>query len=142
MKYPSRLKLSASLIALTLVSGAAFAQAVKGDFGKREFEAKCASCHGVSGKGNGVLVEFLRRSPTDLTTLAKRNGGVFPVNRVYETIEGANVPSHGSRDMPVWGTDYRIQAAEYYADVPYNPEVYVRSRILSLVEYLNRLQER
>ena len=27
-----------------------------------------------------------------------------------------------------------------YMDVPYDPEVYVRTRILSLVEYLNRLQ--
>lgn len=142
MKYTCTVKLSASLIALIVFSGTAFAQAGKVDLGKREFEANCVSCHGVSGKGNGPFVELLRRSPPDLTTLTKRNAGVFPVNRVYETIEGANVPSHGSRDMPIWGNDYRIKAAEYYGDIDYNPEVYVRSHILALIEYINRLQAR
>lgn len=142
MKYSYRAKLPASLIALTLFSGVAFAQTTKVDLGKREFDSSCAVCHGNNGKGNGPFVELLRRSPPDLTKLAKSNGGVFPVNRVYETIEGANVPSHGSRDMPIWGNDYRVQAGEYYVDVPYNPEAYVRSRILALVEYINRLQER
>lgn len=142
MKHTRTTRLSASLFALTMVSGLAIGQTTKVDLGKREFEANCASCHGTNGKGNGLLVEWLRRSPTDLTTLTKRNGGVFPVSRMYETIEGANVPSHGSRDMPVWGTDYRVKAAEYYIDVPYDPEIYVRTRILSLIEYINRLQER
>jgi mono/diheme cytochrome c family protein len=112
------------------------------DLGKREFESNCASCHGLSGKGGGYAVEWLRKSPTDLTTLTKRNGGVFPVSRMYESIEGGNVASHGSRDMPVWGQDYRTKAAEYYVDVPYDPETYVRSRILALMEYINRLQEK
>jgi len=42
--------------------------------------------------------------------------------------------------MPIWGQQYSVKAAEYYIDVPYNQEAYVRGRILSLVEYLNRLQ--
>lgn len=142
MKYSCTVKLSASLISLTLFSGMVFAQAGKVDLGKREFEANCVSCHGSNAKGNGPFVELLRRSPPDLTTLTKRNAGVFPVSRMYEMIEGTNVPSHGSRDMPIWGDDYRIKAAEYYGDMNYNPEVYVRSRILALIEYINRLQVR
>ncbi|MDO8448346.1 MAG: c-type cytochrome [Rhodoferax sp.] len=142
MKYSYSAKIPASLIALTLLSGVAFAQTTKVDLGKREFDSSCAVCHGTSGKGNGPYLEMLRRSPPDLTTLAKSNGGVFPMNRVYESIEGANIASHGTRDMPIWGNDYRIQAAEYYFDVPYNPEAYVRSRVLALVEYINRLQVR
>lgn len=142
MKYARTAKVSASLMALALLSGVAFAQTTKVDLGKREYDSNCASCHGTSGKGNGPLGELLRRSPPDLTTLTKRNGGVFPVSRMYETIEGANVPSHGSRDMPVWGSDYRTKAGEYYGEMPYDPEAFVRSRILALVEYLNRLQER
>lgn len=39
-----------------------------------------------------------------------------------------------------WGRDYRIKAAEYYFDVPYDPEVYVRGRILALIDYINRIQ--
>ena len=142
MKKWMKSTVTASMLVVMLSQGASFAQSTRGDIGKREFESNCASCHGVSGKGGGPAVEWLKKSPTDLTTLTKRNAGVFPVSRMYETIEGSNVPSHGSRDMPVWGMDYRIRAAEYYLDVPYDPEVYVRTHILALIEYINRLQER
>jgi mono/diheme cytochrome c family protein len=131
-----------SMLLLLLCSGAVLAQSVNTDLGKREFQTNCASCHGVNGKGNGPLGELLRRSAPDLTTLTKRNAGTFPVSRMYEVIEGANVPSHGSRDMPVWGDDYRIRAAEYYADMVYNPDAYVRTHILALIDYISRLQER
>jgi mono/diheme cytochrome c family protein len=117
----------------------AMAQA-KADFGKNEFDANCAACHGVSGKGGGPIADLLKRSPTDLTTLQKRNGGIFPMARVYETIEGVGVAEHGTRDMPVWGREYSIKAGEYYMDVPYNQEAYVRGRILALAEYLSRIQ--
>ncbi|WP_372524412.1 c-type cytochrome [Piscinibacter sp.] len=122
--------------------GTAFAQAKaeRVDFGKREFDSNCASCHGVSGKGSGPVVELLRKSPPDLTLLAKKNGGVFPMARLYEVIDGADVPTHGTRDMPVWGRDYKIKAAEYYMEAPYDSDAYVRARILALLEYINRLQ--
>lgn len=126
-------------IGLTLYSGAVWAQQ-KTDLGKREFEANCASCHGVSGKGGGVLLEFLKRSPPDLTQLAKNNKGVFPMARLYDVIEGGNVPVHGARDMPVWGREYRIKDAEYYGEVNYDSTALVRARILTLLEYINRLQ--
>lgn len=130
-----------SVIGFAFFSGAVLAQQ-KMDFGKREFENNCASCHGANGKGGGILVEFLRRSPPDLTLESKKNGGVFPMDRLYNVIEGGSVPSHGARDMPVWGRDYRIKDAEYYGEVPYDSAALVRSRILALLEYINRLQVR
>lgn len=142
MKHPNTRKLSLSLMALTMMSGVTYAQPGKVDLGKQEYVENCAVCHGNDGKGHGPYVEFLRKSPPDLTQLTKLNGGVFPVSRMYETIEGANVPSHGARDMPIWGMDYQIKAAEYYIDVPYDPEPYVRARILMLIEHISRLQER
>ena len=124
-------------VAALLCTGTAAQQKV--DMGKREFDSNCAACHGGDGKGNGPYVEWLKRSPPDLTTMAKRNGGVFPVARTYEVIDGAG-PGHGGRDMPIWGTDYSIKAAEYYMEMPYDREAFVRGRILSVIEYLNRLQ--
>ena len=50
------------------------------------------------------------------------------------------MPTHGTRDMPIWGRDYKIKAAEYYMEAPYDPDAYVRARILALLEYINRLQ--
>ena len=135
------IKVSLSVIGLTLFSGAVLAQQ-RTDFGKREFETNCANCHGVNGKGNGVWVEFLKRSPPDLTQEAKKNQGILPINRLYEVIDGSNVTGHGTRDMPVWGQVYRIRDAEYYGDVPYDPNALVRSRVLALIEYINRIQER
>lgn len=122
-----------------LLAGTSVLAQGKADLGKREYDSNCANCHGVDGKGGGAYVEFLKRTPTDLTMLAKRNGGVFPISRVYDVIDGAGV-GHGSRDMPVWGQDYRVKAGEYYVDVPYDSEVFVRNRILALTEYLSRLQ--
>lgn len=133
--------LKGTLLAASLAfGGASFAQqGAATDLGKREYDSNCASCHGADGKGKGPYNEFLKRSASDLTTLAKRNGGVFPVARVYETIEGAGA-AHGSREMPIWGQDYKVKAGAHYMDTPYDAEAYVRTRILALVDYLNRLQ--
>lgn len=139
MSAPSRI-LPLLGLAVLLSSGAALAQG-KVDLGKREYESNCASCHGMDGKGSGVYVDFLKRTPPDLTTMSRRNGGVYPISSAYAVIEGAGM-SHGTREMPIWGQDYRVRAAEYYMDVPYDSELFVRTRILALAEYLSRLQAR
>lgn len=125
-------------LAMLCIAGTAMAQD-KFDLGRREFDNSCAACHGKDGKGVGSITDLLKKSPPDLSTLSKRNGGVFPLARVYDVIEGAGA-GHGTRDMPAWGRTYSMQAADYYMDVPYNSEAYVRTRILALAEYLNRLQ--
>lgn len=129
-----------AVVVLCASSALAQGRAATVDVGKREFEAHCASCHGVDGKGSGVLTGFLTKSPPDLTLLARKNGGVLPVARLYEVIDGAEVPAHGSREMPVWGREYRIQDAEYFMESPYNAEARVRARILTLLEYIHRMQ--
>ena len=44
--------------------------------------------------------------------------------------------------MPVWGNAYRVEAAQHYFEWPYDVEGYVRARILALIEYIDRLQEK
>jgi mono/diheme cytochrome c family protein len=64
----------------------------------------CAACHGKDGKGDGPAASALKVAPPDLTTLAKRNNGVFPRDRVYGTLNGqVTISAHGSKEMPVWG---------------------------------------
>lgn len=117
---------------------------LKVDLGKREYQNSCALCHGKDGKGMGAINDLLKKAPTDLTTLAKSNNGVFPFDRVYAMIDGREMTrAHGDRDMPAWGDRYssdRVKAAEYYRDVPYDAEMFARARILSLIDYLNRIQ--
>lgn len=131
-------------VGLTVYGSYALAQTPQSDAGRREFEGNCSSCHGGDGKGNGPLVEFLRRSPPDLTQLAKANNGVFPISRLYGVIEGGSIASHGSRDMPVWGREYRIEDAKNLLEARgnYDAETLVRIRILTLLEYINRIQAR
>jgi hypothetical protein len=89
----------------------------------------------------GAYMDFLKVTPTDLTQLSKKNGGAFPLERAYSVIDGRQeVKGHGQRDMPIWGRDYQIKAGEYYLDVGYDPEAYVRGHILALIDYLNRMQ--
>jgi len=125
------------------LSTIAFAQQKATDIGKREFDISCAICHGMDAKGNGFLTASLKVAPTDLTLLAKNNGGVFPIDRINAVIDGrTEIASHGSRDMPVWGTRYAVNAAEHYVDVPYNQEAYIRNNILNLTDYLYRIQQK
>jgi mono/diheme cytochrome c family protein len=143
MLLPTTARRAITLLLFATLAQVAAAQTAPArvDLGKREFDNNCAACHGRDARGNGPFVEFLRRGPPDLTLMARRNGGVFPLAQVFEVIDGAG-PGHGSREMPIWGTEYSVRAAEYYMDVPYDSAAFVRARILAVAEYLNRLQAR
>jgi mono/diheme cytochrome c family protein len=138
----------ASLVMVAFASAAlnagAFAQNPKTvDEGKRAYEAQCSVCHGMGAKGNGLYTPSLKIPPSDLTTLAKRNGGVFPVERITKVIDGRTaIAAHGTREMPIWGTRFAVNAGEHFGDVPYDQEAYLRGQILALIDYLDRLQQR
>jgi mono/diheme cytochrome c family protein len=102
------------------------------DAGSQLFRTYCASCHGVSGRGNGPLADQLRRPPPDLTQFTRRNGGMFPSERVYRIVEGRDVASHGDREMPVWGDIFKAGSS--------GPAV--KARIDAIVRYLAGIQER
>ena len=81
------------------------------------------------------------KAAPDLTLLQRKNNGTYPFDRVYAMIDGrVDVAAHGTPEMPIWGRRYSVEAAEYYVDVPYEPEAYVRGRILAVTEYVCRLQ--
>jgi mono/diheme cytochrome c family protein len=72
--------------------------------GKQMYASYCAPCHGVDGRGNGNYAPALKAHPTDLTVLTKTNHGKYPDSHVSAVLlYGAEVPSHGSVEMPVWG---------------------------------------
>jgi mono/diheme cytochrome c family protein len=73
--------------------------------GENLYKAYCASCHGEDAKGNGPMAAWLKVPPSDLSRIAARNGGKFPLARVDRIISGEEtLPSgHGTRAMPVWG---------------------------------------
>lgn len=76
--------------------------------GRSTFERYCVSCHGPKARGDGPLAKDLRVPVPDLTTLAQRNGGTYPHDRVVRIItKGGEVRGHGTEDMPAWGTAFR-----------------------------------
>ena len=140
------------MIATLAVGLAAVAQAEDFDVGKSEFQSSCASCHGTDAKGKGPVSDQLKIPPPDLTMLAKNNNGVFPTNAVYETIYGLKtISAHGNLEMPIWG--YRFNPTmnlPHNVDPSYDVldpsrelrEVVVRTRILAVVDYLSRIQQK
>jgi mono/diheme cytochrome c family protein len=126
--------------------GAVGLAADKIDLGKREYETNCAVCHGAVGKGDGSFASMMTVRIPSLTSLAKANGGLFPFARVYEIIEGAQVPkAHGASGMMIWGDAYATQRAglkDDYGGALYDPATLARARTLALTEYVYRLQEK
>ena len=117
MTYPLK-AVGSALVALVLVSAASPGIGARQQTGRTPpplvipsmsggnlFGFYCASCHGREGKGDGPVASALTRRPADLTTIAKRNGGRFPANRVERFVTGNRepAPAHGSAEMPVWG---------------------------------------
>ena len=125
---------------------------------KAEYLSHCAACHGDGGKGDGPVGEKLATKPADLTVLSRKNKGVFPVSAVYAAIDGRNVSGpHGDREMPIWGcrsTPSPISPGkgagpkaskpdpyESHLDLACDQEDVIANRILSVIEYLRRIQE-
>jgi len=132
------------LLPLTIlsISGlAAFGQAGQGKqedipvtfslSGAEMYKTWCASCHGAQGKGDGPAAAALKRTPADLTQLAKKNRGRFPTEIVRTYIDGSRVvAAHGSREMPVWGTFF----------LRLGDEKTVTYRIVTLGSYVESIQ--
>jgi len=123
------------------------AQAV--DIGLHEYTDSCAACHGTMGKGDGPVAGYITRRPADLTTISKRNNGVFPFARVYQVIEGTEeIKGHGTRMMPIWGRLYSMDLQKEIGSrvlefgTPKDLESYTRGRIVALIGYIYTLQEK
>ena len=99
--------------------------------GHEMFTHYCAVCHGADAKGTGPAAEALKKTPADLTQIARKNGGKFPEVHVMRVIKGDDVVSaHGSRDMPVWGELFRSLHNQADADL----------RVNALVQYVEQIQ--
>ncbi len=130
----------ASLLSITAAS---WAQTSVG-LGRADYKDNCASCHGASGKGDGPMHSFLLKPPSDLTRIAQRHGGQFPQELMWEVIDGrwsGDGGPHGSREMPVWGQEFKARAMTEPGDSPRTAEWSARQRIASLLKYLETIQQ-
>lgn len=108
-------------------------KAVSPASGKDMYMSYCAVCHGTDGKGGGPAASALKIPPTDLTLLTKTNGGKYPALKVTSTIRGETaLPSHGSKDMPVWGTLFWSMSSGHQSEV--------QQRVVNLTRYIETMQ--
>ena len=131
-----------SLLVATIVEGFySFASAQPTEVvagGELEYQHSCAVCHGIEGRGDGVMRRYLIVQPANLRILARNNGGKFPFWEVYHKIDGlTEVAAHGTRDMPIWGDRFRAQAGSDGKTAI----TQAAGRILSLTFYLEYIQE-
>ena len=79
------------------------------------------------------MAAMLKSAVPDLTHIAMRSGGKFPLARVQRIISGEEqLPSgHGTREMPVWGP--------VFSQVAWDQDL-GRVRIDNLARYLETLQ--
>ena len=101
--------------------------------GGGDYQVYCSACHGAGGKGDGSIAKSLKKIPSDLTQLSKQNTGVFPIDKVFKTIEGHGPGSAHDSDMPAWG-DVFAKSSESQGSEK------AAMRIRTLVKYLETLQ--
>jgi mono/diheme cytochrome c family protein len=101
--------------------------------GKDMYTAYCAVCHGTDGKGGGPAASALKVPPTDLTLLSKNNGGKYPALKVTSAIRNeSDLPAHGSKEMPVWGSLFWSMSRGHEGEV--------QQRVANLTKYIESLQ--
>jgi hypothetical protein len=112
--------------------------AAESNSGKQIYLQYCSSCHGKDGKGNGTVSRDLKVRVPDLTGLAKRNKGIYPLDDVMATIDGRRlVRGHGDRNMPVWGESFHSESeGKKY------PELTTLLKAKIIAEYLATLQKK
>lgn len=106
--------------------------------GERIFFAHCVDCHGSDGKGDGWVAAGLTRKPADLTGLSARNGGVFPLARVLNNIDGFHRHAPRGSVMPEFGAIFGTETTQIELDGVATP---VPVDLLAVTQYLETIQK-
>ena len=108
--------------------------------GEKEYQERCALCHGENGKGDGPYSIALVFKPADLTKLLAQNNGTFPFLETYLIIDGRDMNKyHGTRLMPIWGDRYSKETWSQVSSEFAN--TLIRGRIFELVLFLYSIQD-
>ena len=138
------MQLKSALTACILAVSAGMAQADDSaiTLGKSVYNSLCAVCHGPDAKGGGQVGELFAVKPPDLTKLAAANDGKFPFAAAYEVvILGMEAPGHGPSEMPIWGDYFMADALKDRGVSESDAITMAAGRALSVVYYLESIQE-
>lgn len=107
--------------------------------GEGLYAQNCVSCHGVTGRGDGPNASELGTTPADLTKMAARRDGVWPMLEVMAIIDGYSRNTLPREDMPVFENFLDNEMVEF--DTGNGVEILVPSKLIEIVNYLETLQD-
>lgn len=123
-----------ALLALCLAAPAA----AEPQSGAALFRQTCATCHGLTARGDGPMAAVLTVPVPDLTLIATRNDGTFPLDRVVAAIDGrTELTAHGG-PMPVYG--FSLGGAAVALTGPDGAEIRTGEDIAALADWLASVQ--
>lgn len=116
--------------------------------GQKLYGEYCASCHGPDGKG----ANNPKAKGSDLTQIAKNNGGKFPFYDVMlqisgrkptgqdqdTSLPGSSTQPHGDGKMPSWGKIFERQEGVTSLDL----QLQTTGKIMLITEYLQSIQQK
>ena len=124
-------------VTVFLLAPAALAQYIAS--GAQVFRDHCATCHGLSARGDGPMASILTMEPPDLALLGRRDGGVFPLDRVVRRIDGRDeVIAHGG-PMPVFGMILGGESG--VIDAPDGTPVFTTQAVVDIAAWLETIQQ-
>ena len=99
----------------------------------------CATCHGATAEGDGPTAELFAERPPDLTALAARNEGAFPMVEAARRIDGRDpVLAHGV-PMPVYGGFFE-SGAQVALRTPAGQTMLTSEPVADLLAWLESVQ--
>lgn len=110
-----------------------------GTTGKALYGEHCTACHGSDARGDGPRARDVGRPVPDLTRIAARNGGAFPMAAVMSQIDGYTRAEQGDLAMPEFGAAMRDSPVIAY-DSGDGIETPTPAYLVALAEYLRSIQ--
>lgn len=127
----------AAVAGITVLAGCVRPTAVTG---RALYLDYCAGCHGDAGRGDGPAALGLARKPADLTGIAARNGGTFPMVKVMSTIDGYTRRGDRASVMPELGPILQ-EGPLVMVDTGPGIRTPTPANLVALAEYLRTLQQ-